>query len=44
VDFALFMVEALTDDALVREAQAIVGCQTPFPLAYSAEARKAHDG
>jgi hypothetical protein len=29
VDFALFMVEALTDEALVREAPAIVGCQTP---------------
>ncbi|MFD3659519.1 NAD(P)-dependent oxidoreductase [Streptomyces sp. NPDC058659] len=29
VDFALFMVEALTDDTLVREAPAIVGCRTP---------------
>jgi hypothetical protein len=29
VDFALFMVEALTDDALVQEAPAIVGCRTP---------------
>lgn len=28
-DFALFMVEALTDDALVHEAPAIVGCQAP---------------
>lgn len=27
VDFALFMVEALTDDALVHEAPAIVGCR-----------------
>jgi hypothetical protein len=32
-DFALFMVEALTDPALVREAPAIVGCQTPSALA-----------
>lgn len=29
VDFALFMVEALTDDSLVHEAPAIVGCATP---------------
>lgn len=28
VDFALFMVAALEDDALVHEAPAIVGCQT----------------
>lgn len=28
VDYALFMVEALTNDALVHEAPAIVGCQT----------------
>ena len=27
VDFALFMVEALTDPALIHEAPAIVGCQ-----------------
>jgi hypothetical protein len=33
VDFALFMVEALEDDALVHEAPAIVGCQTPSALA-----------
>ena len=32
MDFALFMVEALTDDALVHEAPAIVGCQTPSAL------------
>lgn len=31
VDFALFMVEALTDDTLVHEAPAIVGCCTPVP-------------
>jgi hypothetical protein len=36
VDFALFMVEALTDDALVHEAPAIVGCQTPSALAHAA--------
>jgi len=29
IDFALFMVEALTDDALVQEAPAIVGCESP---------------
>jgi len=29
VDFALFMVEALTNDDLIQEAPAIVGCQTP---------------
>jgi hypothetical protein len=36
VDFALFMVEALDNDALVHEAPAIVGCQTPSALAHSA--------
>ncbi|MEG3626379.1 NAD(P)-dependent oxidoreductase [Streptomyces poriticola] len=36
VDFALFMVEALTDDTLVREAPAIVGCRTPSALAHAA--------
>jgi hypothetical protein len=35
VDFALFMVEALTDDALVQEAPAIVGCRTPSALAHT---------
>lgn len=29
IDFALFMVHALTDDQLIHEAPAIVGCQTP---------------
>ncbi len=38
VDFALFMVEALTNDELVQEAPAIVGCQTPSALAYAAAA------
>lgn len=35
VDFALFMVEALTDDTLVREAPAIVGRLTSGALAAS---------
>jgi hypothetical protein len=34
VDFALFMVEALTDDSLIHEAPAIVGCQSPSALAH----------
>lgn len=34
IDFALFMVDALTNDELIQEAPAIVGCQTP-----SAQAR-----
>jgi NAD(P)-dependent dehydrogenase (short-subunit alcohol dehydrogenase family) len=36
IDFALFMVEALTNDQLVHEAPAIVGRQTPSALAHSA--------
>ena len=36
VDFALFMVEALQNDELIREAPAIVGCQTPSALANAA--------
>ncbi|MFD0318260.1 NAD(P)-dependent oxidoreductase [Streptomyces flavalbus] len=35
VDFALFMVAALTDDTLVREAPAIVGRLTPSALAHA---------
>lgn len=35
VDFALFMVEALTNDELIHEAPAIVGCMTPSALAMS---------
>ncbi|MCV2487968.1 NAD(P)H-binding protein [Geodermatophilus sp. YIM 151500] len=35
VDFALFMVEALTDETLVREAPAIVGRRTPSALAHA---------
>lgn len=38
VDYALFMVAALENDALVREAPAIVGCQTPSALAARAGA------
>jgi hypothetical protein len=36
VDFALFMVDALTNDGLIREAPAIVGRQTPSALAHAA--------
>jgi hypothetical protein len=36
VDYALFMVEALKNDALIHEAPAIVGCRTPSALAYTA--------
>ncbi|GIV60250.1 MAG: hypothetical protein KatS3mg043_1339 [Rhodothermaceae bacterium] len=35
-DFALFMVAALENDELVREAPAIVGCQTPSARAHAA--------
>ncbi|MBN0049064.1 NAD(P)H-binding protein [Streptomyces actuosus] len=35
VDFALFMVEAVENDALVREAPAIVGRLTPSALAHA---------
>ena len=38
VDFALFMVEALENDSLIREAPAIVGCRTPSALAHAADA------
>lgn len=37
-DFALFMVAALTDEALVREAPAIVSCQAPSALRSMSEA------
>ncbi|QBJ94637.1 NAD-dependent epimerase/dehydratase family protein [Rhodococcus sp. ABRD24] len=39
VDFALFMVEALTDDTLIREAPAIVGRRTPSALAHDGDGR-----
>ncbi len=35
IDFALFMVDALENEELVREAPAIVGCQTPSALAHA---------
>ncbi|MFC9245843.1 NAD(P)-dependent oxidoreductase [Streptomyces sp. NPDC057136] len=38
IDFALFMVEALTDDELIREAPAIVGCQTSSARRHAAVA------
>jgi hypothetical protein len=37
VDFALFMVEALTDDALIHEAPAIVSRRAPSALAHARE-------
>ena len=36
IDFARFMVEALTNDELIHEAPAIVGCLTPSALAHRA--------
>lgn len=36
IDFALFIVEALTNDELVHEAPAIVGRRTPSALAHGA--------
>jgi uncharacterized protein YbjT (DUF2867 family) len=41
VDFALFMVAALEEDALIHEAPAIVGCQTPSALAHAAAMEEA---
>jgi NAD(P)-dependent dehydrogenase (short-subunit alcohol dehydrogenase family) len=38
VDFALFMVAALENDALIHEAPAIVGCRAPSALARAADA------
>ncbi|HBA33135.1 MAG TPA: short-chain dehydrogenase [Gammaproteobacteria bacterium] len=35
IDFALFMVAALENDALIHEAPAIVGCQTPSAIAHT---------
>ena len=35
VDYALFMVEALENGALIHEAPAIVGCRTPSALAHT---------
>lgn len=39
VDFALFMIEALTDDTLIHEAPAIVGCLSPSALAHDGQLR-----
>ena len=36
VDYALFMVAALENDALIHKAPAIVGCRTPSALAHAA--------
>jgi NAD(P)-dependent dehydrogenase (short-subunit alcohol dehydrogenase family) len=36
IDFALFMVAALENDALIQEAPAIVGCQAPSALLHAA--------
>jgi hypothetical protein len=35
VDYALFMVEALKNDALIHEAPAIVGCRAPSALSHA---------
>jgi NAD(P)-dependent dehydrogenase (short-subunit alcohol dehydrogenase family) len=40
VDFALFMVDALTNDELIQEAPAIVGCRTPSALAHAPDANR----
>lgn len=37
IDFALFMVHALTDDALIQEAPAIVGCRTQSAQQFAKE-------
>ncbi|MGV8038762.1 MAG: NAD(P)-dependent oxidoreductase [Thermoanaerobaculaceae bacterium] len=37
VDYALFMVAAVENDALVHEAPAIVSCRTPSALAHAAD-------
>jgi hypothetical protein len=36
IDFTLSMVDALENEDLIREAPAIVGCQTPSALAHAA--------
>jgi hypothetical protein len=40
VDYALFMVEALQNDALIHETPAIVGCRTSSALAWAAANQK----
>jgi hypothetical protein len=39
IDFALFMVEALTNDGLIREAPAVVSCRSASALAHASGAR-----
>lgn len=39
-DFALFMIEALTNDELIHEAPAIVGCKTPSALGAAASSAR----
>ncbi len=43
VDYALFMVAALENAALIHEAPAIVGCRTPSALTHTAAAGPDHD-
>ena len=38
VDFTLFMVSALEDEALVHEAPAVVGCRTPSAITHGSRA------
>jgi NAD(P)-dependent dehydrogenase (short-subunit alcohol dehydrogenase family) len=42
IDFALFMVAALENDALVQEAPAIVGCRTASALAHRGDRQAAN--
>jgi hypothetical protein len=42
VDFALFMVEAITNDDLVHEAPAIVGLRTPSALSHAVPVAAGH--
>ena len=44
IDFALFMVAAIENDALVQEAPAIVGCRTASALAHRADTQAATPG
>ena len=44
IDFALFMVAALTDEALVHKAPAIVGCQTESALRHASATLTAQAG
>jgi hypothetical protein len=42
IDFARFMVEALTNEQLIHEAPAIVGCKTPSALAHAPAVKALH--